>query len=125
MKATRPMQLTTIALVATGLLLVAPAAGASGPGGERASDQAAAGSGQDGIVVRRDGSKADPFVANVSSAAAPNPSTGSGSGFDWVDAAIGAGIGALAAMALAGALIGMRRRRTGVTARPASAGSAH
>jgi hypothetical protein len=119
----RPMQLTTIALVTAGLLLVAPAAGASGPGGERASDQAA-GSGQDGIVVRRDGSKADPFVANVSSAAAPSPSTGSGSGFDWGDAAIGAGIGALAAMALAGALIGMRRRRTGVTARPASAGSA-
>jgi hypothetical protein len=59
-------------------------------------------------VLRRDGSKADPFVAQV------GPETASAvpaDGFDWSDAAIGAGLGAAAlALALAGAAA-LRGRR--------------
>jgi hypothetical protein len=121
MKARRPIQLTTLALAATGLLLVAPATGASGASGERASDQASARGDKDGIVIR-DGSDAEPFVANV--AEQPNsPSPNPGGGFDWGDAAIGAAIGACGTLALAGATIGLRRRRSGMSARPASAAS--
>ncbi|MGH2991616.1 MAG: hypothetical protein ACRDMA_17505 [Solirubrobacterales bacterium] len=57
-------------------------------------------------VMRRDGSKAVPFVADLD----PEPAA-AGDGFDWSDAAIGAGLGAAAvALAVAGA-VAMRRRR--------------
>ena len=73
-------------------------------------------SGQDGtalsggpqlVALRRDGSKAEPFVANVDST--PTASA-SGDGFDWGDAAIGAGVSLLAAALLmsAGAVGGRR-----------------
>jgi hypothetical protein len=59
-------------------------------------------------VLRRDGSKAEPFVADL------DPETGpavAADGFDWSDAAIGAGLGAAAVMlAVAGALAVRGRR---------------
>ena len=54
---------------------------------------------ENAIVLRRDGSAAVPFVADVSS---ESPTAAAGSGFDWGDAAIGAG-GALGIIALLGA----------------------
>jgi len=67
------------------------------------------------VAVRRDGSQAEPFVANVGS----QPTT-AGDGFDWGDAAIGAGAGLLAAcLAMLGsAAIGGRR-----SSRPSTAAS--
>jgi len=66
-------------------------------------------------VLRRDGSKAEPFVAevgqSVDSSAAPTTS-GVSSGFDWGDAAIGAGLGAVAALLTVGAVGAVRRRST-------------
>jgi hypothetical protein len=66
-------------------------------------------------VLRRDGSKAEPFVAevgqSVDSSAAPTRS-GVSSGFDWGDAAIGAGLGAVAALLTVGAVGAVRRRST-------------
>jgi hypothetical protein len=59
-------------------------------------------------VLRRDGSKAEPFVADLDPETGP---TVAADGFDWSDAAIGAGLGAAAVMlAVAGALA-MRGRR--------------
>ncbi|MGH2960972.1 MAG: hypothetical protein ACRDL3_02085, partial [Solirubrobacterales bacterium] len=54
----------------------------------------------DDLTLRRDGSKAVPFVADLD----PEPAA-AGDGFDWSDAAIGAGLGAAAvALAVAGAV---------------------
>jgi hypothetical protein len=64
-----------------------------------------AGSGE-ALVLHRDGSKAVPFVADVSAprvVVAPD-------GFDWGDALIGAGA-ALAIVALSGSGLTLRRRR--------------
>ena len=52
-----------------------------------------------GITLHRDGSKAAPFVADVSPT---EPAVESGNGFDWGDAMIGAG-GAIALIAVVGA----------------------
>jgi hypothetical protein len=68
-------------------------------------------------ALRRDGSEAEPFVAQVGTAskqpvdssAAPTTS-GVSSGFDWGDAAIGAGLGAVAALLAVGAVGAVRRR---------------
>lgn len=60
------------------------------------------------VVLRRDGSKADPFVANL----APTR-TAAADGFDWGDAAVGAGAGlivALLGVAATGAYAGRRAR---------------
>ena len=65
------------------------------------------------VAIRRDGSQAEPFVANVGS----QPTT-AGDGFDWGDAAIGAGAGLLAACVamLGSAAIGGRRSSRPTTA---------
>jgi hypothetical protein len=63
-------------------------------------------------VLRRDGSKAEPFVADLDPETGPAVAPAvAADGFDWSDAAIGAGLGAAAVMlAVAGALA-MRGRR--------------
>jgi hypothetical protein len=62
-----------------------------------------------GQTLRRDGSKAVPFVANVGTEAAPPTDTAAPTdGFDWGDGAIGAGLGA-ALLAGAGAYAVRRR----------------
>jgi hypothetical protein len=77
-----------------------------------------------GIALRRDGSKAEPLVAQVGqpidSSTAPT-SSGESSGFHWGDAAIGAGLGAAAALLTMGAVGAVRRRNT---TRAASAAAA-
>jgi hypothetical protein len=69
------------------------------------------------VALRRDGSKAEPFVADVSS-----EPVATGDGFDWGDAAIGAGAGLLAAcLAMFGAsAMHDRRNRTSQPTRAAS-----
>jgi hypothetical protein len=59
-------------------------------------------------VLRRDGSKAEPFVAQVGSETAP---AAAADGFDWSDAAIGAGLGAAAAMLVMAGALAIRGRR--------------
>jgi hypothetical protein len=69
-----------------------------------------------GIALRRDGSKAVPLVAEVTGQGAGEPpvhETAIGTdGFDWGDAAIGVGLGAAAALLTMGAVIAVRRRST-------------
>lgn len=55
----------------------------------------------DDLTLRRDGSEAEPFVAQVGPQTAPTPSVESG-GFHRGDAAIGAGLGAAAALLTVG-----------------------
>jgi len=69
-------------------------------------------------ALRRDGSKAEPFVANVDST--PTASA-SGDGFDWGDAAIGAGVSLLAAAFLMMSAGGLGGRRT--SSRPKTGGA--
>jgi hypothetical protein len=67
-----------------------------------------------GITLHRDGSAATPFVAQVGSASTSSPTTSS-DGFDWGDAAIGAGAGLMAAalaMGASSAISGRRARRS-------------
>ena len=67
-------------------------------------------------TLHRDGSRAVPFVANVSPTA---PAVESGNGFDWGDAMIGAG-GAVALIAVVGAGgVTVRSRRHVEPAAPA------
>jgi hypothetical protein len=56
-------------------------------------------------VLRRDGSKAVPWVANLE----PDVAVPAGDGFDWGDAAVGAGA-AIALVALGGAGLALRGR---------------
>lgn len=60
-----------------------------------------------GQTLRRDGSKAVPFVAPVE----PDATAASGDGFDWADAAIGAGLGAVAVLTVIGGARAVRVRR--------------
>jgi hypothetical protein len=60
----------------------------------------------DGLVLRKDGSKAEPFVGALG--VAPS-TTGDGDDFAWGDAAIGAGA-ALGLVAIAGGGLALRRR---------------
>jgi hypothetical protein len=72
------------------------------------------------VTLHRDGSKATPFVADVG----PEPTGAPGDGFDWGDAAIGAGAVALAAcmaMIAAGGVGGRRNRTSQPTAASQSA----
>jgi hypothetical protein len=71
------------------------------------------------VVLRRDSSKADPFVANVGGTPT---ATASDDGFAWGDAAIGAGA-ALGVIALAGAGALALRRRGGLATRSVATGS--
>lgn len=66
-----------------------------------------------GTDLRRDGSKAVPFVADVGLDAA---STAPADGFDWGDAGLGAGVGALAVALAAVGAVSLRSRQ--VRARP-------
>jgi hypothetical protein len=60
-----------------------------------------------GVVLRRDGSQAETFVASVGT-----PTGTSSDSFDWGDAAIGAGVG-IAGVLMAGAgSTALRRRRS-------------
>jgi hypothetical protein len=98
-----------LALALTAASLVIPGAASAaqleGPqlGAPIANDQAdqatAPARDQTAVTLRRDGSKAVPFVAESSDAATAGDSAG---GFDWGDAMIGAGA-ALALVALIGA----------------------
>ena len=76
-------------------------------------------------ALRRDGSKAEQFVAQVSpsidNASTAPTSSNESSGFHWGDAAIGVGLGAVAALLTMGAVIAVRRRST---TRAASAAAA-
>jgi hypothetical protein len=77
-----------------------------------------------GIALRRDASKAVPLVAEVSGQGGGDLAreTAIGTdGFDWGDAAIGAGLGAVAALLTVGAVGAVRRRSTTRTARAAAA----
>ena len=65
-----------------------------------------------GLLLRRDGSKAVPWVANLE----PDVAVPAGDGFDWGDAAVGAGA-AIALVALGGA--GLARRGRLARHRPA------
>jgi hypothetical protein len=70
-------------------------------------------------ALHRDSSQAEPFVANLG----PEPTgTASGDGFDWGDAAIGAGGVVLAACLALFAAAGISGRR-GRTSRPTTAAS--
>ena len=71
------------------------------------------------VVLRRDSSKADPFVANIGGTPT---ATASDDGFAWGDAAIGAGA-ALGVIALAGAGALALRRRGGLATRSVATGS--
>jgi hypothetical protein len=59
-------------------------------------------------VLRRDGSKAEPFVAQVGP---ETVSAATADRFDWSDAAIGAGLGAAAAMLVMAGALAVRGRR--------------
>ena len=67
------------------------------------------GQGGEDITLRRDGSKAEPFVANLGTESAPTTAA-SADGFDWGDAAIGAGLGVAAALLVVGGAYTVRRR---------------
>jgi hypothetical protein len=94
-----------LALALTATALVIPGAAAAVPGGAPGGgnndvDQAAADvRDQSGVTLRRDGSKAVPYVAYSSGTATAEDSAG---GFDWGDAMLGAG-GAFTLVALIGA----------------------
>jgi hypothetical protein len=106
-------------LIAIGLatgtiaLLAAPAAGQTlRRDGSKAAPFVADVSTQAGAlssdpVLRRDGSKAVPFVAPVE----PDATAASGDGFDPGDAAIGAGLGAVAVLTVIGGARAVRVRR--------------
>jgi len=105
-------------LVVGALSLAAPAAGSvlEPPTAEHGNAQAASASRDQGtdVVVRRDGDRATPFVADVT----PSANTGSGDdGLDWGFAAIAAGVVLLgAALLLTSGAVGGRR-----TSKPAGA----
>ena len=90
-----------VGVAATALAVPVAAAGFSSTGDDLAGPPSASTPPtpqENAVVVRRDGSAAVPFVADVSS---ESPAAAAASGFDWGDAAIGAG-GALGIIALLG-----------------------
>jgi hypothetical protein len=101
-----------VASVIASLALAAPAAGAVLEPQLLAQTQ-----GPDhstGTTLHRDGSAATPFVAQVGDASTSTPTVDS-DGFDWGDAAIGAGAGLMAAALAMGAsstISGRRARRS-------------
>jgi len=100
-----------VGLSAAAMAIPAGAAGRTDPGGVTAATVPAAptaASSGDTTTLRRDGSKAVSFVADVTPTVA---TVDSGNGFDWGDAMIGAG-GAVALIAVigAGGLTVLRRR---------------
>jgi hypothetical protein len=113
-----------VAGLAVGALwLAAPAAGSVAepptvPPADTHALSAAQSPGHDlqGVPLRRDAAQATPFIADVAAEASV---PGDGDGFDWGDAAIGAGAGLLAAALLVAgsSALGGRRR----TSKPAGA----
>jgi hypothetical protein len=75
------------------------------PSGEPANSDA---------VLIRDGSQAVPFVANVGPEAAASAGD-SGDGFDWGDAALGAGAAMAGLFGIGAAVLLATRRRTGMS----------
>lgn len=111
-------------LVAGALASAAPAAGseyAPFSEGPQAAHNEGSENGSQGIVLRRDGDSATPFVAEVGPTSTA-PAAATDEGFDWGDAAIGAGASLLAvALVASGAgALGGRRRQTPGSARAAS-----
>ena len=103
---------STVATVVGTLALAAPAAGAVLEPQLVAQPQSPDRNGA--IVLHRDGSQATPFVAEVGPAATSTPtSTVSGDGFDWGDAAIGAGAALFATALAIGASSALPGRRSG------------
>jgi hypothetical protein len=120
MKTRKPTRALTALLVAGALIPAAPAAAnvyapvSDGPEATQKDDS-------EGIVLRRDGDRSTPFVAQVSPEATPT-ATATDDGFDWGDAAIGAGASLLivALVASGAGAVGGRRRQSPT---PASAAS--
>jgi hypothetical protein len=113
-----------IAVIA-GVLAVPTAAGAApvdlaGPGGPQTSDDNGA-QGAQTVVLRRDGSKAEPFVANVGGSSTASTAAAD-DGFAWGDAAIGAGA-TLGLIALAGGSALALRKRGAYAHRSVATGS--
>jgi hypothetical protein len=111
------------ALVVGAAMMVAPAAAgaypAPAPAQLIASTNQAQSASSPGFVQHRDGSKAVPFVADVS----PKAPAATG-GFDWGDAGIGAGVAAGAiALGMTGVLGARRLRSTPRSARMPAATS--
>lgn len=112
-------RITVTALaVCTVAALVAPAAGQTlrRDGSQAVPFVANVGKGSadssTGPVLRRDGSRAVPFVADVDpEAEAATPADG----FDWGDASLGAGVGALAVALAATGAISFHRRQVRAT----------
>jgi hypothetical protein len=101
-----------VGLTATALAIPGAAAGFSSTGDDLAGPPSASTPQtplDDTVALRRDGSQAVPFVAEVS---ATPPAAASGSDFDWGDAAIGAGtaLGIVALLGASGLAIRSRRR---------------
>src|SRR6188768_3091852 len=84
----RRVMLGLAAALAT-MALVTPAAFARPAGAGSAEGLASLSTGE--LTLHRDGSKADPFVANVAATGAP----AAADGFDWGDGAVGLGAGLL------------------------------
>ena len=118
MKSSAHSKLLLAGLALGALWLAAPAGGAvvEPPSAEPANAQATSTLAEQGtdVVVRRDGERAVPFVANLT----PATTTGGGDdGFDWGYAAIGAGVVLFAAaLLLTSGALGVRRKPAG--ARP-------
>jgi hypothetical protein len=93
MRTSSPAQAVAVLAIAAGLL---PAA--------------ALASGGDDVVLRRDGSKAVPAPANVEPISESALAT---DGFDWRDAGLGAGVGALVVALGAAGTISLRGYPTG------------
>ncbi|HEX2466714.1 MAG TPA: hypothetical protein VHJ54_00780 [Solirubrobacterales bacterium] len=107
----RALGTLAVALTATAFAVPAAASGYSTTGDELAGPTSAStppAAPESAIVVRRDGSQAVPFVADVSGTSS---AAAASSDFDWGDAAIGAGT-ALGIVALLGATgLAIRNRR--------------
>ena len=116
-----------IAVIAAALA-VPTAAGAApvdfaGPNGSapQAGQGNGNGGGEQAVVLRRDGSKAEPFTANVGGTTVSTATT-IDDGFAWGDAAIGAGATA-GLIAIAGGSALALRRRGGYANRSVATGS--
>jgi hypothetical protein len=101
-----------VGLVAMALAIPGVAAGYSSTGSDLAGPPSASTpptTFENAVVTRRDGSRAVPFVADVSG---NSSAAAAGGGFDWGDAAIGAGtaLGIVALLGASGLAIRSRRR---------------
>ena len=111
MTISKAMEVTVVALVGVVLVTAAPAVGAN-PSPQGTPGASAAGGGEGRIIIRREGpldrigSTPEIFVPELASSSRGTQADG----FDWGDAAIGAG-GAFVVMLLASGGVGLTRRR--------------